>query len=94
MKTITFFIATLLLTPSFFVSAQTARYFDGPTVSNITTNSAKVSLSEIVLGQFNTDEQKGIYFEYYEEQTAFNHAFDWLNVRSGKHGASLCSRAV
>lgn len=70
MKTITFFIATLILTPSFFVSAQTARYFDGPTVSNITTNSAKVSLSEVVLGQFNIDEQKSIYFEYYETHKA------------------------
>ena len=45
---------------------ETARYFNGPTISQIETTSATVSLSPGVLSGVSDDEKKELYFEYYE----------------------------
>jgi peptidoglycan hydrolase-like protein with peptidoglycan-binding domain len=53
-----------------FSPKETQKYFNGPIVSNITNNSATVSLSNHVLADITEDEKKGIYFEYIETKLA------------------------
>lgn len=47
-----------------FAPKETNKYFNGPTVSSVTENSAKVSLSSSVLADLTTEEKLGVYFEY------------------------------
>jgi hypothetical protein len=49
-----------------FQPKETAKYFNGPTISAVTSTSATVSLSEAVLADITTEEKAGVYFEYYE----------------------------
>jgi hypothetical protein len=49
---------------------ETARYFNGPTVSNVTSTGAALSLSDQVLSGISSDERSGIYFEYIETHMA------------------------
>jgi hypothetical protein len=49
---------------------ETSRYFNGPTVSNITSTGATLSLSDQVLAGISSDERSGIYFEYIETHMA------------------------
>jgi hypothetical protein len=44
--------------------AQTQRYFNGPTVSNVTSMSAVVSLSDAVLAGIPSEDRSQVYFEY------------------------------
>lgn len=44
--------------------AQSARFFNGPRVENITNNSADVTLSQDVLANLPEEEKNAIYFEY------------------------------
>lgn len=48
------------------VPAQTARFFNGPTVTNVGNTSANVSLSSSVLGSLSEEEKQQVYFEYIE----------------------------
>lgn len=52
---------------SAFEPKETAKYFNGPTVSSVTDTTAQVSLSGAVLGGISEDEKAGIYFEYIEK---------------------------
>ncbi len=45
---------------------ETARYFNGPTINAVTSTTAKLSLSELVLGDLTSEEKQGVYFQYYE----------------------------
>ncbi len=45
---------------------ETARYYNGPTVSSVTGTTAEVSLSQAVLNGITDEEKSSIYFEYYE----------------------------
>jgi len=71
-KNILFAFSLLFITSS--VSAltpkETARYFNGPTVSNITSTGATFTLSDQVLGGITEEERTGIYFEYIETHMA------------------------
>jgi heat shock protein HslJ len=49
-----------------FSPKETAKYFNGPTVSAVTASSADVSLTPAVLADIADEEKSGIYFEYYE----------------------------
>lgn len=53
-------------TVSAFQPKETARYFNGPTVSSVTDTSAIVSLSPEVLAGIADEEKQGVYFEYSE----------------------------
>jgi heat shock protein HslJ len=56
----------LTLQVSALEQAATARYFNGPAVSNITESSVTVSLSQAVLSGIQNEEKPQIYFEYFE----------------------------
>lgn len=56
---------SLALTPK-----ETARYFNGPTVQNISSTSANFSLSNMVLSDISQEELAQIYFEYIETNMA------------------------
>ncbi len=62
-------VATFMATQtaSAFEPKETAKYFNGPTVSSVTDTTAQVSLSGAVLGGISEDEKAGIYFEYIEK---------------------------
>lgn len=45
---------------------ESSRYFNGPTVSNVSSNSATVSLSPAVISSISIEDQSQIYFEYIE----------------------------
>ncbi len=47
-----------------FTQKETARYFNGPTVSSVTDTTAVVSLSTIINSELTEEEKKGVYFEY------------------------------
>lgn len=47
---------------------ETARYFNGPTVSAVGDTSASLSLSQAVLSNLTPEEKAGIYFQYHETQ--------------------------
>ena len=51
-----------------FTQKETARYFNGPTVSSVTDTTAVVSLSTIINSELIEEEKKGVYFEYSETQ--------------------------
>lgn len=51
-----------------FLPKETARYFNGPTVSNIQDVSAAISLSPAVLTGMTDEEKAGVYFQYYETE--------------------------
>ena len=51
-----------------FQPVATARYFNGPTVTNLQDTSATVSLSSSVLADLPDEEKSGIYFQYYETE--------------------------
>lgn len=65
-----FAFGVLALVGSQVVSArmpvETARYFNGPTVSEVTETSARVSLSPGVLADLTTEEKARVYFEYFQ----------------------------
>jgi hypothetical protein len=66
---IMFVVSALVSTQvaSAFEPKETAKYFNGPTVSSVTDTTAQVSLSGAVLGGISEDEKAGIYFEYIEK---------------------------
>jgi hypothetical protein len=66
---IMFVVSALVSTQvaSAFEPKETAKYFNGPTVSSVTDTTARVSLSGAVLGGISEDEKAGIYFEYIEK---------------------------
>ncbi len=70
LKKILFAFGVLALLGSQAVSArmpvETARYFNGPTVSEVTETSARVSLSQAVLNDLTPEEKARVYFEYYQ----------------------------
>jgi hypothetical protein len=53
-----------------FTPKETAKYFNGPTVTNITQTSAILSLSPQVLADITAEERSGVYFEYSETYKA------------------------
>ena len=53
-------------TAAAFQPKETARYFNGPTVSSVTDTSATLALSPEVLAGITDDEKQGVYFEYIE----------------------------
>ncbi len=59
-------IALSLATSSAFSQKETARYFNGPTVSQVGDTRATFSLSPQVLGDITQEERSGVYFEYFE----------------------------
>lgn len=63
-------IGLLVLQASVVTSAfqpkETAKYFNGPTVTSVGDTSAQVSLSQAVLHDFTPEEKVGVYFQYYE----------------------------
>lgn len=61
-------IASSITSASAFAPKETAKYFNGPTVSSITQASAAVSLTQAVLSDMTEEEKQGVYFEYYETQ--------------------------
>lgn len=66
-------ISTLIITlgltsaASAFQPKETAAYFNGPTVSSVTSTSASFSLSPQVLNGISDEEKSRIYFEYIEK---------------------------
>lgn len=67
----TLFLAGVLTVLSFqgvfaFQPRETARYFNGPTVTQITDTTARVSLSQAVLAGLTEEEKQGVYFQYYQ----------------------------
>lgn len=50
------------------VPKETARWFNGPTVSSISSSTAQISLSPSVLASLAPEEKSNIYFEYYETE--------------------------
>lgn len=63
---LSFILATLSFGTVFAVNSEKSRYFNGPTVSNISSNSATVSISPAVLSGISIEDQSQIYFEYIE----------------------------
>lgn len=51
-----------------FLPKETARYFNGPVVSNVQDISANVTLSPSVLADITEEEKAGVYFQYYETE--------------------------
>lgn len=49
-----------------FQAKETSKYFNGPTISSITSTSAELSLSPAVLAEIAPEEKTGVYFEYGE----------------------------
>lgn len=51
-----------------FQPKETARYFNGPTVSVVSSTSAQVSLADAILSGLTEEEKAGVYFQYHETQ--------------------------
>lgn len=70
LKKISFIVGVgsiLLALPVFaFEAKETSKYFNGPTITEVTDTSATVSLSQSVIAGITDDEKKGVYFEYDE----------------------------
>jgi hypothetical protein len=49
-----------------FAPKETAKYFNGPTVSNVSSTTAMLSLSGATLADITEEERTGLYFEYDE----------------------------
>lgn len=49
-----------------FQSKETAKYFNGPTISSVTSSGATLSLSPLALADITEEEKSGIYFQYGE----------------------------
>ncbi len=49
-----------------FQPQATSRYFNGPTVTSVSSTSAELSLSSSVLADIPDEEKSGVYFQYYE----------------------------
>lgn len=47
-----------------FVPKETSRYFNGPSISQVTDTKATVSISDTLLFDITEDEKRGLYFEY------------------------------
>ncbi len=67
------FLTSALMLLSFqgvlaFQPKETARYFNGPTVKQVTSTTANLSLSQSVLSGLTDEERQGVYFQYYETQ--------------------------
>lgn len=62
--------ATLWRGTAFAAPMQTARYFNGPSIKNITTTSAEVYLGQEVLAGLSDAEKAQLYFEYSEPERA------------------------
>lgn len=63
------FITSALMVLTFqgalaFQPKETARYFNGPTVDEVTSTSARFSISEVALAGISEDEKLGLYFQY------------------------------
>lgn len=68
-KTLYAFTTLALVTSSVafaFEPKETARYFNGPTITSVTSTSADISLSSQVLSGLTEEEKSGVYFEYGE----------------------------
>lgn len=73
MQTKKYFLTLVAIGLSFgttlaFAPKETAQYFNGPSISHVSSTTAHLSLSSQVLSGITDEEKQGIYFEYNETQ--------------------------